>query len=1327
MANMDTFTLNRFGLLKITTDTVDGPSTIQFTINNGGGVVRTVEMQRASGNTIREAESRESLSVENIARVTGAIDTRGSFIGHWAQAIAINSIEDFWSIMEGNDMNHPRNQLWQAFASNVREATTIRRRGGGGPFGGLVVSRRGLQMMKVQIEVATYYEQGQAPRGFLRNNPGAAVNSTFFDLSLDDLLELTGDNHLSARGIRSLNSRLNRAWREVFDQLVNLYAIRWHFNVVRRQGGQASLTLREEQEANQPKMAVYIKFIAYNQGQRGDTPMDRRTGSFLVNSAIARGLNYIGCYAPPGHRTPKHEKVVHDFLVKKKSVLLIRNTDSLCIPRAISAFLVKALCNTFGNVVEEDCMRVLEQCGFISTVYMYKSVKHAAEVVTKKGQDKLLLKLATYILKACGMEGKKTFGLGDLPRFEDGLNVHIRMYDVFANFSKVYSGNEQYKTKVYLLKYHDHVHVTLSRKGLMGRSYECRDCDTLYNDTNAHRRCPNRCFLCGQRPCPFETDLAPPIRTHCDICNVTFPNESCYSGHLMEDAKGKSQCDLRHECGRYRCKGFKPGAYADMSKHRCSDQVCKNCGGMVTPSLGLHQCSMVKKPLPKPNNKLLFFDFECTQENDVHTVTHAVFQDYEGEETVFAPVDGDVDGVLGHVCTWLFSINRFKNYTVIAHNGQGYDFQFILKWALSNKTYISGVIRDGQKLKCMTICNVRFIDSLCFLMMPLSGFPKTFGLSELRKGYFPHLFNTRANQSYVGSLPPMEDYMYNTMKPSAREAFVKWYGEESARVESGEYVFDFQRDIVSYCKSDVDILRRGCLSLRDLFIDVTGMDPFKKITIAGTCLQIFRSNFLHEGTIFPVSPSIDKWVRKGFFGGRTQVFKAYTNAGIETAKRGEPMVIRYADVTSLYPWVNTTCEYPIGPPREVDFTGHEFTNAEGIRVFLNSSFGMVECDITCPTDLLIPLLPSKEKNGRLQFDLTPKRNAVYCIQEVLKAMDLGYKVTRIYKALVWKEHGTQLFKDYMLTFLKLKQEASGWNGKVLDGKQVETEEEKVQWIANYKEDEGVLLDKDKVTKNPGLRAIAKLCLNSLWGKMGQSPSDEKTRYCNTVSEVVDLFKKKGVEVKHVLEVGDKHEVRYTEQSDDKSHHTPENFSACSPLAAFTTSWARLKLYTALEKLQDKVLYCDTDSVIYVSRANNEGGPEIELGDKLGEWTDELGDGEDSIVEFVAAGPKSYAYRTQKGKDEVKCKGIRISYQNSLSVANFENIRNAVLGQYATGTHKRHMTSEQVFTETVTSHKIQRVAGTKDVVTARNVVKVFKPTLENKGVVDTDTLRVNCFM
>ena len=32
----------------------------------------------------------------------------------------------------------------------------------------------------------------------------------------------------------------------------------------------------------------------------------------------------------------------------------------------------------------------------------------------------------------------------------------------------------------------------------------------------------------------------------------------------------------------------------------------------------------------------------------------------------------------------------------------------------------------------------------------LSAFPKTFGLDELKKGYFPHYFNTNKNQNYVG-------------------------------------------------------------------------------------------------------------------------------------------------------------------------------------------------------------------------------------------------------------------------------------------------------------------------------------------------------------------------------------------------------------------------------------------------------------------------------------------------------------------------------------------------------------------------------------------------
>ena len=38
--------------------------------------------------------------------------------------------------------------------------------------------------------------------------------------------------------------------------------------------------------------------------------------------------------------------------------------------------------------------------------------------------------------------------------------------------------------------------------------------------------------------------------------------------------------------------------------------------------------------------------------------------------------------------------------------------------------------------------SIRFIDSLNFLQMPLKSFPKTFGMSELKKGYF-HITLTR--------------------------------------------------------------------------------------------------------------------------------------------------------------------------------------------------------------------------------------------------------------------------------------------------------------------------------------------------------------------------------------------------------------------------------------------------------------------------------------------------------------------------------------------------------------------------------------------------------
>ena len=111
------------------------------------------------------------------------------------------------------------------------------------------------------------------------------------------------------------------------------------------------------------------------------------------------------------------------------------------------------------------------------------------------------------------------------------------------------------------------------------------------------------------------------------------------------------------------------------------------------------------------------------------------------------------------------------------------------------------------------------------------------------------------------------------------------------------------------------------------------------------------------------------------------------------------------------------------------------------------------------------------------------------------------------------------------------------------------------------------------------------------------------------------------------------EVMYKQTEDNDLPSAKTNIF----IAAFTTCWARLKLYSYLNRLQEQVLYYDTDSVIYKWK---EGQCRIETGDFLGEMTDEL-DGE-HIVEFVSGGAKNYGYRTSGGKFECKVRGFTLN-------------------------------------------------------------------------------------
>ena len=120
-------------------------------------------------------------------------------------------------------------------------------------------------------------------------------------------------------------------------------------------------------------------------------------------------------------------------------------------------------------------------------------------------------------------------------------------------------------------------------------------------------------------------------------------------------------------------------------------------------------------------------------------------------------------------------------------------------------------------------------------------------------------------------------------------------------------------------------------------------------------------------------------------------------------------------------------------------------------------------------------------------------------------------------------------------------------------------------------------------------------------------------------------------------------------------------------------------------------------------------------DNLGDWTDELGG--DHSVEFVGLGPKTYAYRTFKGKTAVKCKGFRLNVSSEDQCLNFDNMKNMVM-KY----HGKEEEGKEVVDVVDTKYKISRDRSSSSLFT-HSQQKRLQATLHNKGTVDADSFRV----
>ena len=221
------------------------------------------------------------------------------------------------------------------------------------------------------------------------------------------------------------------------------------------------------------------------------------------------------------------------------------------------------------------------------------------------------------------------------------------------------------------------------------------------------------------------------------------------------------------------------------------------------------------------------------------------------------------------------------------------------------------------------------------------------------------------------------------------------------------------------------------------------------------------------------------------------------------------------DVNSLYPSVMYECPLPYGKPYY--FKGC-YDDLDGM---IKSDYPLYICHIICQFMIKENHLPCIQIKGTGRFTETEylKGSQGQDVELYLTSVDL------------------KLFQD-QYNFVVIE-----WiDGLAFKGK-VGIFKEYIDYWSKIKIDAGK-------TGNKALRSLAKRMLNSLYGKFGTNPESKmKHPYINE-NEIVSFF----------VEEGDNRESYYT------------------PVASFTTAWARNKTIRSAQCNYDRFYYADTDSI-----------------------------------------------------------------------------------------------------------------------------------------------------
>jgi hypothetical protein len=225
--------------------------------------------------------------------------------------------------------------------------------------------------------------------------------------------------------------------------------------------------------------------------------------------------------------------------------------------------------------------------------------------------------------------------------------------------------------------------------------------------------------------------------------------------------------------------------------------------------------------------------------------------------------------------------------------------------------------------------------------------------------------------------------------------------------------------------------------------------------------------------------------------------------------------------------------------------------------------------------------------------------------ELNEALAVGYTVNKIYRVLEFEQWSEDIFKGYVREFMKIKIEASGFPDGIV------SEDQKQQFIEENWSKLGIRLEIGNIKKNPSMRTLAKLCLNSLWGRFSLRNQLSRTIVTNDPFDVQMYYN----DHRYNLNAGEllpngMYLISYTPKLEFIDEHDCSNII----ISLWTTSSARIRMLKALQIVaktpNSDILYMDTDSIIYSHYIDKDL---LECGPHLGDFTDEcIGK---NIIEF----------------------------------------------------------------------------------------------------------------